>query len=86
MKSLYKLLFICILAFVAMSAGQFALYRINEQHTEIRSQYEYKDRAEELESLYKYTPPQKLPNLRVNERMSPGLKNAIEQMEKQQSW
>lgn len=84
MKSLYKLLFICILAITAISAGNFALYRIDEQHEEIRSQYQYKDRAEELESLYKYTPEQALPDLRVYDRMSPDLKNAIDQMEKQQ--
>ncbi len=82
MKALYKLLFICILAFVAVSAGNFALYRINEQHTEIRNHVQ-QTREEQLESLYKYTPAQKLPDLRVYDRMSPDLKNAIDQMEKQ---
>ena len=84
MKSLYKLLFICILAVTAVSAGNFALNRIDEQHTEIRN--EVRSRTEQLESLYKYTPEQALPNLRVYDRMSPDLKNAIDEMEKQQSW
>lgn len=70
MKSLYKLLFICILAITAISAGQFALYRIDEQHTEIRNHVR-KTHEEQLESLYKYTPEQKLPDLRVYNRMTP---------------
>lgn len=82
MKALRKLLFICILAFTAISAGNFALNRIDEQHTEIRSHVR-KTREEQLESLYKYTPEQKLPDLRVYDRMTPDLKNAINEMEKQ---
>lgn len=82
MKSLYKLLFICILAVIAISADQFALNRINEQHTEIRK-HVYQSREEELESLYKYAPEQKLPDLRVYDRMSPDLRKVIDKMEKQ---
>lgn len=67
-----------------MSAGQFALNRIDEEHTEIRN--EVRSRTEQLESLYKYTPEQKLPELRVYDRMTPDLKNTISKMEKQQSW
>lgn len=84
MKSLYKLLFICILAFTAVSAGNFALNTIDEQHTEIRNHVR-KTHSDELESLYKYTPVQSpgYGDLRVNDRMSPDLKNAINKMEKQ---
>lgn len=82
MKSLYKLLFICILAFTAVSAGNFALYRINEQHNEIRSHVR-KTHSDELESLYKYTPEQKLPDLRVYDRMSPEQKEMIRNLENQ---
>lgn len=81
MKSFYKLLLICILAITAISAGQFALNRIDEQHEEIRSQYKYKNRTEELESLYKYTPEQKLPDLRVYDRISPEQKEMIDNLE-----
>ncbi len=82
MKKFYKLLFICILAITTISAGNFALNRIDEQCTEIRNHVQ-QTREEQLESLYKYTPEQKLPDLRVYDRVSPDLKNAIERMEKQ---
>lgn len=78
-----KLLLICLLAITAVSASNFAFNRIDEQHTEIRKKV-YDSYTDELESLYKYTPTQALPNLRVYDRMSPDLKNAINQMEKQQ--
>ena len=83
MKSLYKLAFICILTITAISAGQFALYRIHEQHEEIRFQYQYKDRAEELESLFDYQQEQALPDLRVYDRISPQQKEMINRIEKQ---
>lgn len=86
MKSLYKLLFICILAVIAVSAGNFALNPIDEQHRNvrlIRSPYESRNRNEELESLYKYQKAQELPDLRVYDRMSPSLRKAIDEMEKQ---
>lgn len=82
MKSLYKLLFICILAITAISAGQFALYRINEQHTEIRN-HVIKTHEEQLESLYKYQKPQELPDLRVYDRMSPAQREMINNLENQ---
>ncbi len=82
MKQLYKLLFICILAITAVSAGQFALNTINEQQTEIRNHVQ-QTREEQLESLYKYQKPQELPDLRVYDRMSPELKTAIDEMDKQ---